>query len=30
MLIRYLIAALFALFAYLQLNDPDPWAWVAL
>ena len=24
------VAALFLLFAYFQLNDPDPWAWVAL
>jgi len=23
-------AALFALFAFFQLNDPDPWGWVAL
>ncbi|MEO0775178.1 MAG: transmembrane 220 family protein [Bacteroidota bacterium] len=24
------IAVIFALFAYVQLNDPDPWRWVAL
>jgi len=24
------LALLFALFAYFQLNDPDPWAWVTL
>jgi hypothetical protein len=30
MLARYLVAALFGLFAYFQLNDPDPWGWVAL
>ncbi|MEQ8702590.1 MAG: transmembrane 220 family protein [Phaeodactylibacter sp.] len=24
------VAALFLLFAYFQLNDPDPWGWVAL
>lgn len=28
MITRILVAALFALFAYFQLNDPDPWAWV--
>lgn len=25
-----IIAALFFLFAYFQVNDPDPWGWVAL
>jgi len=25
-----IVAALFLLFAYFQLNDPDPWGWVAL
>lgn len=24
------VAALFFLFAYFQVNDPDPWGWVAL
>jgi hypothetical protein len=30
---RYLhlvVALLFALFAYWQLNDPDSWAWIAM
>lgn len=30
MIIRILIALLFLAFAYVQLNDPDPWLWVAL
>jgi hypothetical protein len=25
-----IVAVLFALFAYFQLNDPDPWGWIAL
>jgi hypothetical protein len=25
-----LLALLFALFAIVQLNDPDPWAWTAM
>lgn len=24
------VAGLFMLFAFFQLNDPDPWAWIAL
>lgn len=30
MYLRLFIAAILLLFAYFQLNDPDPWAWVAL
>lgn len=30
MVIRILIALLFFVFAYVQLNDPDPWLWVLL
>lgn len=30
MMIRLLIALLFLVFAYVQLNDPDPWLWVLL
>lgn len=30
MIIRFLIALLFFVFAYVQLNDPDPWLWVLL
>ncbi|MEM1217110.1 MAG: transmembrane 220 family protein [Bacteroidota bacterium] len=30
MYLRLAIAALLLLFTYFQLNDPDPWAWVAL
>lgn len=25
-----ILAILFALFAYVQINDPDPWLWVLL
>ena len=28
--LRLFLAALAVLFAYFQLNDPDPWRWVAL
>lgn len=28
--IYIIIATLFASFAYLQLNDPDPWLWTSL
>lgn len=27
---NFILAALFALFAYFQLNDPDPFQWVAV
>ena len=30
MLLRLLITLLFLVFAYVQLNDPDPWLWVLL
>lgn len=30
MVIRILIALLFLVFAYFQLNDPDPWLWILL
>ena len=30
MIVRLLISLLFLFFAYVQLNDPDPWLWVAL
>ncbi len=30
MYLKLLLALLALLFAYFQLNDPDPWAWVAL
>lgn len=28
-IIRIFLFLLFSLFAYLQLNDPDPWLWVS-
>lgn len=30
MVARIIISVLFLLFAVVQLNDPDPWAWVVL
>ncbi len=30
MIVRIVISVLFILFAAVQLNDPDPWAWVLL
>lgn len=27
---KIILSALFLLFAYFQLNDPDPWMWVIL
>lgn len=30
MIARIVVSILFLLFAYVQLNDPDPWLWVIL
>ena len=27
---RFVLAAIFVLFAYFQWNDPDPWLWILL
>lgn len=29
-IVKIVLSVLFVLFAVVQLNDPDPWAWVAL
>jgi hypothetical protein len=29
-IVNLLLAALFLVFAWVQINDPDPWLWVAL
>lgn len=29
-ILLYLLTATFVVFAYLQLNDPDPWLWAPL
>lgn len=29
-ILKLVLSVLFVLFAVVQLNDPDPWAWVAL
>jgi hypothetical protein len=29
-IVNWIVAALFVISAWLQLNDPDPWGWVAI